>query len=208
LENLQDQTSTLHRAVNVLDNRTIHISQSIDNLATATALSQNQIRDLARTEGTLNQVQLDTNSALGSLVSQLRKELNPLFRAIGTSQPATNRPVAMPSASSEASNGITEVMPPQHTPEEIPANPGQSLAKHSFHLRTRIGDCPRYNGDRANNAAHFWTAKAYLWLKKYQTLTRTKISEDQAIALLTDSLEERVSKWWIQLERTALITQS
>jgi hypothetical protein len=54
LENLQDQTSTLHRAVNVLDNRTIHISQSIDNLATATALSQNQIRDLARTEGTLN----------------------------------------------------------------------------------------------------------------------------------------------------------
>ena len=201
LSELQNRTDTLQGAVNTLDTRTVQISGAIDNLAAATSLSHDQIRDLART---LNQVQINTSTSLGTLVTQLRTELNPVLDALRVPPAVTNESgsVDTPSTSTATPTAPPALASPQTVPE------GRSSAEHAFHLRTRIGDCPRYNGDRTNDAAVFWTAEAWLWLQKYETLTRTVIPQDQAIALLSDSLEEKASRWWIQLEKEALLLKN
>jgi hypothetical protein len=200
---LRDRTTGLVGAVNVLDNRTVHISSSLGDLSLATANSQEHIRELARV---LNDMQGGADMAINNLITQVRAELTPLIQAMDA-HPQTSTAPSIPK-SDDATTTKEAPTPSTSGPGDIPkasVESGKATAEYAFHLRTRIGDCPKYNGDRTNDAAYFWTTEAYLWLDKYQTLTRAKISEEQALALFSDALEEKASKWWMQLKKGAIL---
>jgi len=211
LSALRERTTGLVGAVNVLDNRTVHIATSLGDLSAATANSQEHIRELARV---LTETQGGTNVAINNLIAQVRAELTPLIQAMdahpqASTVPATLKPEAPPTLKSEDTTTSQEVLTPSSSrPSDYPkapVEPGKATAEYAFHLRTRIGDCPKYNGDRTNDAAFFWTTEAYLWLEKYKTLTRAAISEEQVLALLSDALEEKASKWWMQKKKSAIL---
>jgi predicted TIM-barrel enzyme len=79
LSALRERTTRLVGAVNVLDNRTVHIATSLGDLSTATANSQEYIRELARV---LTETQGGTNVAINNLIAQVRAELTPLIQAM------------------------------------------------------------------------------------------------------------------------------
>jgi hypothetical protein len=200
---LRDRTTGLLGAVNVLDDRTVHISTSLGNLSQATASSQEHIRELARV---LNEMQGGADIAINNLITQVRAELTPLIQAMDA-HPQTS---TVPAISRSDNTATTQEVPTPSTsspsdPLKASGESGKATAEYAFHLRTRIGDCPKYNGDRTNDAAYFWTTEAYLWLDKYQTLTRAKISEEQALALFSDALEDKASKWWMQKRKGAIL---
>jgi hypothetical protein len=197
---LRERTTGLMGAVNVLDDRTVHIATSLGDLSAATANSQEHIRELARL---LTETQGGTNVAINNLISQVRTELTPLIQAMDA------HPQVPATLKSEDTATTKEVPTPSSSgpsdPPKASVESGKATAEYAFHLRTRIGDCPKYNGDRTNDAAFFWTTEAYLWLEKYKTLTRATISEEQALALLSDALEEKASKWWMQKKKSAIL---
>lgn len=196
LEVLANRTVFLKDTVNVLDNRTASMSTAIGNLSTTTSQSQDQIGELARMLGS---VRGDTNTALDNLLTALRQELQPLISASRAPLPAPDERIHTPSTPSGSSNATAEpAIPPvliNPEPLSAPTVAVQGLTEQSFNLRLRIGDIPRYNGDRSNDAAPLWVTSTQLWLQKYETLTRTRLSEEQSVLLLSNALDERAAKW-------------
>jgi hypothetical protein len=157
---LRDRTTGLLSTVNILNDRTVHISTSLGNLSQATASSQEYIRELTRV---LNKIQGGANIAINNLITQVRAELTPLIQAIDT-HPQT---LTVPAISRSDNTATTQEVPTPSTsspsdPLKASGESGKATAEYTFHLRTRIGDCPKYNRDRMNNTAYFWTTKAYL----------------------------------------------
>jgi len=66
LSALREHTTRLIRAVNILNNHTVHITTSLRDLSAATANSQEHIRELARV---LTKTQGGTNMAINNLIA-------------------------------------------------------------------------------------------------------------------------------------------
>jgi ABC-type transporter Mla subunit MlaD len=147
---LRERTTGLMGAVNVLDDRTVHIATSLGDLSAATANSQEHIRELARL---LTETQGGTNVAINNLISQVRTELTPLIQAMDA------HPQVPATLKSEDTATTKEVPTPSSSgpsdPPKASVESGKATAEYTFHLRTRIKDCPKYNSDRTNNATFF-----------------------------------------------------
>jgi hypothetical protein len=185
---LRDRTDMLNTAVQSLDNRTGAIADNVGHLANITTSSRDQIQDVAQSIGYLR---ADTAASIETLVQRIRAEIIP---ALTPAPIMTSNDGNTPSSSTgnPVPNGEATV-PPSHASE----------AEYAFRLRVQVGDLRKYNGDRPNDAALFWTKEAALWLRRYKELTRANISETQGIHLLADGLEGKAKNWWLQRQAAA-----
>ena len=53
-----------------------------------------------------------------------------------------------------------------------------------------------YDGTRKNDAALLWCRKARHWVTRYESVTKSKLSDEQAVDLVADSLIDKARAWW------------
>ena len=81
---MRDRTDHLYNAVGVLNDRTVRMNSSLEDLSNGVALSRDYIRDLA---GVLSAVRNDTSDAFTGLREELRTGLAPLLEAVANPSP-------------------------------------------------------------------------------------------------------------------------
>jgi hypothetical protein len=150
----------------------------------------------------------DTTAFVGSASSTLNEIINEV-RSLRADPPAAH---AIPSTFSHeedsqiTSNGPAMATPssthnshPPDPPPLLPANltaSSRAANEHAFHLRVNLEPLEKYDGDRKNDAARFWSQQARRWLAKYERLQCAKASPQQALDLFTDALSSKAKDWW------------
>jgi len=211
------QIETVSRVVSDMHERSTSLSDLIQELIGQNVALREGITSSQENVTGLHSYVKALSQQENSNFENLRAEISQAFAHVNVANLAT------PDSSFVGAPSSDPINPPSPPPANIPSTSiscdpdrlpftavlePEAETAHSISVRLRIGNCPRYAGLRTNDAALNWTLSFRLWIRQYTELTRTRPTEAQAVAMVTDALDERAGAWWALLQRRTLATGS